>query len=231
MKLNLITVCVDTYPMEYARKLITRFKQVTEFDVEPYCITDRPDEIKDIATAITPPVKINGWWNKMFIYSDLMPEGWNLYMDLDIVICNSFDEELKWIMEQDQPIACVSDAIGWMNNKYSSSMVMLQSGKSSWIYDRWFKKYKKLSDYQGGDQVWTGRLMKQKGIDVIYVDEKFPHIKANLKFHLAQAMGDGRMQLPAVIPASIKMVDCGGRPKPHEIKSVPYIIENWHNIK
>lgn len=230
MKLNLITVCVDAYPIEYARKLITRFKQVTKFDVKPYCITDRPDQIKDIATVITPPVKVNGWWNKMFMYSDLMPSGWNLYMDLDIVICNSFDEELEWIIEQDKPLCCVSDAIEWLNNKYSSSMVMLKAGENSWIYDAWFEKYKKLLGYQGGDQVWTGRLMKRKGIDVLYVDEKFPHIKANLKFHLAQTLGEGRMEVPLEISPSIKMVDCGGRPKPHELPQIPYIAKCWHDI-
>lgn len=230
MKLNLITVCVDSYSMEYARKLITRFKQVTKFDVQAYCITDRPNEIKDLATVITPPVKINGWWNKMFIYSDLMPEGWNLYMDLDIVICNSFDEELEWIIEQDQSLTCVSDAIGWLGNDYSSSMVMLKSGKNSWIYDKWLKKYRELATYRGGDQVWTGRLLKKEGVKVLYVDKKFPRIKANLKYHLARSIGDGRMQLPMEIPFDVKMVDCGGRPKPHELSQVAYIKENWHDI-
>lgn len=231
MKLNLITVCVDTYPIEYARKLVTRFKQVTElFDVEAYCITDRPNEVKEFAVPITPPVKINGWWNKMFMYSDLMPEGWNLYLDLDIVIVKSFDDELAWIIHQNKPLTCVSDAIGWLGNKYSSSMVMLQSGKNSWIYDRWLKKYKKLSDYQGGDQVWTGRLMETKNTEVQYVDEVFPSIKANLKFHLAQQREDGALQVPMSLSPDIKMVDCGGRPKPHEIGGVPYITECWHDI-
>ena len=229
MKINLITVCVDKYPMEYARKLITRFKQVTDFEVEAYCITERPDEIKDIANIIKPPVRINGWWNKMFIYSDIMPEGWNLYPDLDIVICNSFDEELRWVVDKNQPLTCVSDAINWLDNKYSSSMVMLQSGKHNWIYEKWLKIYRKLSDYRGGDQVWTGRLLEQNGVDVLYVDEQFPNIKANLKFHLGKRNPGG--QLPTRLPETIKMVDCGGRPKPHEITNLPYITENWHNIK
>ena len=33
MKINLITVCTDNYDTEYARKIITRFKQVSAFDV------------------------------------------------------------------------------------------------------------------------------------------------------------------------------------------------------
>jgi hypothetical protein len=230
MKLNLITVCVDSYPSVYARKLITRFKEVTNFDVEVFCITDKPNELKDIANIIEPPVKIKGWWNKMFLYSDIMPEGWNLYLDLDIVICNSFDEELRWIIDKNQPLTCVSDAIGWLNNKYSSSMLMMQSGKHNWIFEEWLKTHSELYNYKGGDQVWTGRLLKEKGVDVLYVDKHFSHIKANLKYHLGKRNSKGTFEFPLKIHPSIKMVDCGGKPKPHQIKHLPYITENWHDI-
>jgi hypothetical protein len=193
-KINLITVCVDTFPTVYVRKLVTRFKQVTAFEVNAYCI---------------------------------------LYLDLDIVICNSFDKELEWIIKQNKPLSCVSDAINWLNNKYSSSMVIMQSNKNAWIYDDWVNNYESaMKECQlGGDQVWTGKLLDKAGKEVLYIDEKFPHMKANLKFHLAQSVSNGRMELPQSIPSNIKMVDCSGRPKPHEIKNVPYILENWHHIK
>ena len=28
----------------------------------------------------------------------------------------------------------------------------------------------------------------------------------------------------------IKLIDCGGWPKPHEINNIPYIVENWQKI-
>ena len=71
----LITVCTDNYDMTYARKLITRFKELSMLKVNAYCITDRPDEISDIATTIEPPFgKGKGWWNKMKAYDSFYKE-------------------------------------------------------------------------------------------------------------------------------------------------------------
>ena len=70
MKINLLTVCTGVYPIEYARKLVTRFNQLTELDVTAYCITDRPKQISSIAIPLEPPFKTEGWWNKMFCYSE-----------------------------------------------------------------------------------------------------------------------------------------------------------------
>lgn len=229
MKINLITVCTDNYDTEYARKIITRFKQVSAFDVEAYCITDRPDEVKDFAKVIKTPFLSSGWWNKMFIYSNYMPEGWNLYMDLDIVICKNFDKEIEWAIEQDKDICCVSDAISWLNNRYSSSLVLLRSGSNTHIYDEWLKNKDSLINYRGGDQVWTGRLLEKLGRPATYIDDTFKDLKLNLKFHLGMNV-QGGIAFPRQIKESIKMVDCGGRPKPHEISNLSYIKENWHDI-
>ena len=230
MKINLITVCTDTYPMEYARKIVKRLQQLSDFDIEPYCLTDRPEEINDICNTIATPFKAAGWWNKMFIYNKDMPEGWNLYLDLDIVLIENFDEELQWVIDQDKPLACVSDAIKWMNNKYSSSMVLLKSKDNHDIYEAWTQKYKELETFAGGDQVWTGWFLRENNKEVLYIDEQFKKIKYNLKYHLAQSMSQQGIQLPREVPPGVKMIDCGGRPKPHEMESIPYIKQNWHDI-
>ena len=223
--INLITVCTDTYPMIYPRKLIKRFGELTNLEFRPYCITDRPDEISDIATPIEPKVKAKGWWNKMHLYGPQIPSGWCLYLDLDIVLCQNFDKEIQWTLEQDSPLAVVSDAIGWMNNKYSSSMVIFKSQSQLPIYERWLTSRKQLERFDGGDQVWTGQFVK----DVIYIDEQFPNLKKNLKFHLGKKIF-GEWQFPEYISNKIKMVDCGGHPKPHAITNLEYITKNWHEV-
>jgi hypothetical protein len=232
MKINLITVCVDKYPTVYARKLITQFKQVSKLEIDAYCITDRPEELNDICTTIEAPFKTKGWWYKMFMYGDSMPEGWNLYMDLDIVIVENFDEEIKWAIDQNKPIACVSDAIGWLDNKYSSSLVITKSGQNQWIYDIWEKVHKRTTSYRGGDQVYTGRLLKREGIEPVYIDETFPLLKRNLKFHLATNWDRkfGILDLPSELPEGVKLVDCGGQPKPDRLSYLSYIRENWTDI-
>jgi hypothetical protein len=75
----------------------------------------------------------------------------------------------------------------------------------------------------GGDQVWTGPRLDS----VYYIDDDYPNLKKNLKFHLAKKIGN-KLELPTHIECEIKLVDCGGRPKPHELEALPYVKENWH---
>ena len=52
--LNLVTVCTDTYPLIYADKLHRKFDQLTNLNVEHYCITDRPAELDESINPICP---------------------------------------------------------------------------------------------------------------------------------------------------------------------------------
>lgn len=229
MKINLITVCTDAYPMEYARKLITRFKELTEYDVDAYCITDRPQEIRDLATPIKPHSGFKGWWNKMMVYSDHMPKGYSVYMDIDTVLIQNFDEEMEFAfkkLDEGIPVVCVSDAINWMDNKYSSSMMFLKDHSMEDMWKRFEIAHWRIGDFPGGDQVWVGRNLED---EVCYIDETFPNLKLNLKFHLGEKIM-GQWKFPNYLPVDCKIVDCGGKPKPHELQ-LPYIVENWHNVE
>lgn len=94
------------------------------------------------------------------------------------------------------------------------------------VYAEWRRNYKELESFSGGDQVWTGKYVANKAL---YIDEHFPNLKKNLKFHLGQKVF-GQWQFPNKIPNNVKTVDCGGRPKPHEIKHLSYIVKNWHEV-
>ncbi len=230
MKINLLTVCTNVYPVEYARKLITKVVNTSKLDIIPYCITDRPEEVWRFATPIVQTNKhILGWWNKILTYGPDMPEGWNLYMDLDIVVQQNFDEEIMWAVKNDpkgESITCVSDAINWMNNRFSSSWMMHKPGMQTHIYDLFMDKYHTIQEFPGGDQVWVGLEVKPK---IIYIDEKFPNLKKNLKFDLGEKVF-GEWSFPFQIPNNIKLVDCGGQPKPHDLELLPYIKQNWHDV-
>lgn len=231
MKINLLTVCTDAYPIEYARKTVTRFQELTNFNVTPYCLTDRPSEVKKFAKPIVHETGMFGWWNKVMLYRPEMPSGWNVYLDIDIVMIQNFDEEIQFAIDANKKMACVSDAIGWMNNKFSSSMMVFQTGAMTDIYEKFRAELEtsagKLQEFQGGDQVWTGRYLKDS--DVLYIDETYPDLKMNLKFHLGKKVF-GQWQFPNVISNKIKMVDCGGRPKPHDLSNLNYIRNNWTRI-
>ena len=224
-KLNLITVCTQNYPMHYAEKLIRRFQTLTNLTVESYCITDRPNEVTDWAMPIVPPRLSEGWWNKLNIFSPSMPDGWLLYLDLDIVILQNFDEEITCTLKQGENINCVSDAINWMGVRFSSSFMLLRSGVRPDIYDDFIKNEKALVNKPGGDQVWIGPKLDK----VHYIDDSFPNLKKNLKFDLA-TKNKNEMNFPKVVDDRIKLIDCGGQPKPHQLARLLYIKNNWHDV-
>ena len=225
--INLFTVCTDSYPIIYANKLHKRFSDVTELDVNHYCITDKPDDLLGMVTPIAPFFKSKGWWNKLNLYSNSMPSGFILYMDLDIVIIKNFDLEILEMTNREEKMCCVSDAVNWMGNKFSSSLMLFKSGAHNHIFNKFVNDEKLINNNKGGDQVWTGPQLDS----VYYVDESYPNLKKNLKFHLSIPANDpNKLNIPINLSNEIKLVDCGGRPKPHELKKLPYIKDNWHDI-
>ena len=101
VSINFLTVCTDKYPIIYAEKLTKQFLKSTKMDVSAYCLTDRPELVTSWATPLKLQVKSSGWWNKLNLYNPTNPSGWNLYLDLDIVLQNSFDDEIEWILKQE----------------------------------------------------------------------------------------------------------------------------------
>jgi len=178
--LNFVSVCTEKFPMLYAEKLHRRFSAVTKLPTAHYCITDRPHEIDGWATPITPFKKATGWWNKVNLFSPDMPSGPCLYMDLDIVILQNFDVEIEATLAKLPILSCVSDATNWMGCKFSSSMMVFETGQHTHIFDEFLKQGDDLYHRAGGDQVWIGPQLE----DINYIDEVFPDLKKNLKYHL-----------------------------------------------
>ena len=226
MKINFITVCTDNYPLYYAEKITNRFRSLTSLDMEYFCISDRSSEIKGWAKPIKPSVETSGWWNKVNLYGPHMPKGWLLYMDIDIVIQKNFDFEIMHTINAGHELNCISDAIGWMGVKFSSSLMILKSGKFTNVFNAFCKNKEAIEKHPGGDQVWAGKILK----NINFIDDQFPHLKKNLKFDLGEKSGD-KFLIPAKLPnENIKLVDCGGRPKPHELSALNYIKKNWHEV-
>ena len=226
MKINLLTVCTEAYPMIYAEKLTKRLSMLSGHEITPYCMTDRPEQINGWANPIAADPESHGWWHKVNLFDPNMPSGWNLYLDIDIVIINNFDEEIEWILSKKPSMACVADAINWMGVKFNSSLMVFETGSHVNLHKLYSENKEELQTKPGGDQVWAGPKLK----DVLYVNEKFPYLKKSLKFDLAVSTNDGNIALPLSIPSNIKMVDCSGRPKPHELLAVSYIKRNWHDV-
>jgi hypothetical protein len=225
---SLVTVCTHNYPVVYVEKLVKRLRQVSSMTFDVYCITDKPDQMPQGVTPIEPALNVEGWWNKLQLHSNTMPKGWILYMDLDIVIVQEFDDVLRKIIERgiDYKIYAVSDAIKWMDNEFSSSFMFFKARFHNYIWKNFKRDHQKIVKFPGGDQVWVGKNMMP---DVEYIDYEYRWLKMNLKFHLGKKVGNV-WHFPLSIDNRIRMIDCGGRPKPHELSTLPYIRENWTEI-
>ena len=223
--INFVSVCVDAYPILYAEKLHRQFQNVTDLKVMHWCITDRPEQLPSFIQPLAPFKKSKGWWNKINLFSPEMPKGDILYLDLDIVILQNFDQEILAMIENTSNISCVSDAIEWMGEKFNSSLMCFKSGSNADIYKKFEKEEATINNLAGGDQVWTGPLLKK----IHYIDETFPNLKKNLKFQLAKNINN-ELKLPIEISDNIKLIDCTGHPKPHQLKGLPYIRDNWHLV-
>lgn len=223
--LNFVTVCTEAYPVDYARKLHTRIKQISEIQFKHYCITDRPEQVFDWAEPLPQFVEAYGWWNKVNLFSPQMPKGDVLYMDLDIVVLKNFDDEIKCMLSNTATMSCVSDAITWMGERFSSSLMLFKEKSQVGIFEKFANETTNLKDRPGGDQVWIGPQLS----NIYFIDDEFPNLKKNLKFHIASIDGN-KLTLPLEINDDIKLIDCSGKPKPHELGFIPYIKNNWHNI-
>ena len=167
--INFFTVCTDNYPMVYAQKIHKQFKKLTKLKIDHYCITDRPDELPKFVTPIKPYKKSNGWWNKINLFNSEMPKGHILYLDLDVVILNNFDEEIQFMKKREELMCCVSDAIEWMGIKFSSSLMFFKSGVHSKIFENFVQNESLINNREGGDQVWTGPQLSS----ICYMDEHY----------------------------------------------------------
>lgn len=224
-KITFVTVCTDKYPMHYAAKICNRFRSLSKLEFDCLCITDRPSEVGSWGHSIHVSSENDTWWNKVHLFGPNMPDGWLVYLDLDIVILQNFDDEILFAIDSGCSLACVEDAIRWKGEKFSSSLMVMKSHCYPDIFRNYIINKEVLRDRPGGDQVWLGPLLK----DVLYLNEEFPYLKKNLKYDLATINGRD-MFFPPDIDPKVKLVDCTGHPKPHDLSGLSYIYENWHKI-
>jgi len=220
---NFVFTSGGPYGVEYANKSFSMMKRHAGYPFKAYCITDPQEGLDPEINVIAPEMKVKGWWNKVLGFSKSMPDGWIVMLDVDIVITNSIKSILDYAFTHTKQIAAYSDAIHWMDCKFSSSMMVFKSGSLDYIFQEFKRQYPAIADRAGGDQVWIEPYLK----DVLYLDEVFPKFKKSLKFELGQIKGN-ELILPKQLDSEICLVDFHGRPKPHEITHVPFVAQHWH---
>ena len=90
--MNFACVCYgEKYSVEYVQKLYNMVQRNTTLEHNFFIFTDNIEmEIDGHVNIRTFPETLNGWWNKMQLFRDVL-EGDTLYMDLDVVITGNID--------------------------------------------------------------------------------------------------------------------------------------------
>ena len=60
---------------------------------------------------------------------------------------------------------------------------------------------------------------------------KPPYFNSKRGFYVVCVKVLGQWKFPSYLPPKCKIVDCGGRPKPHDLGNLKYIKENWHDVE
>jgi len=211
--INVVTLKTgDFYTAEYVNKLYSSLSRNLELPFEMWVITDNTDGLCEDISVIQPSEFYSGWWSKLLFFSDLMPEGPLLCLDLDQIFLDDLTDIINEALKY--PFSCFSDHIHWHGERFGSSFMVFNSGSLNAVYERFKEERPDLIDYEGGDQVWIART----GLipDVFYLDDVFPGAFRSYKFD----------KLSKAIPDGTRIANFNGFPKPHHLRT-PLILEHW----
>lgn len=155
------------------------------------CYTDDPTGLDDCIETRELPKELEGWWGKLYLFSQLKEK--TLFLDLDTVIVGGLDD----IVAYDGDFAILRDF--YRPNGLQSSF-MLWNGDHSYIWDKWVEAGQPRVD--GGDQAWIEKTVTKFDIWQDLYQGDFVSYKAN---HCQDKF-----------PKGSKVVIFHGNPRPHE---------------
>lgn len=159
--INVVSVRVgDKYGIDYVTRLHDGIARHLDEEQRHWCLTDKPDELPEGITAIHFNRALPGWWQKVFLFSYVMP--WEqgaevLYMDLDVCVTGRLEG---------LPHGIIKD---WHWPCYNSSVMRWRHGEHAAIWDRFtpdvidrptesLKGLLPAGQVNGGDQEWISQV-------------------------------------------------------------------------
>lgn len=156
------------------------------------CFTDDPDGLAEGIHIEKLPEGLNGWWNKLYLFSaDAFPAGNRVvFMDLDTVIVGRLDDLVRY----SGPFAILRDfyrPMGWQ-----SAFMAWEAGTLTYVWESWLENGK--PEPIGGDQEWIEEVVPCAHI----WQDQFPGAFVSYKL------------LKGYPPREAKVVIFHGEPKP-----------------
>ena len=205
--LNVITVLRSSAEYTPEKVLIVQsmVRQNLTIPHEFICLSDV--EIPGVKT-IPLKHKWKGWYAKMEIYRNDLPEGPRLYLDLDTAIVSNMDSVVEAAGACGKPFVILRDFYRGQINPYSmGSGFMYWNADFSFIYDSYVKN---PIEIQGGDQVILQRLVNFR---VVAFWQDITEGVCSFKVHV-RPLG--------YVEPKYAVVCFHGKPRPWEQTIVPY---------
>ena len=218
------------YPPQYVNVLYNMVKRYSTVDIDFICLTENPTDLdKNIIIKSLPNINLHGWWMKPYVFSkELNLKGDVLFLDLDIVICNSIDK--LWTYKEDK-FMIIKDFTRCMSpgyRRFNSSVYRFPAEEYYWIWDDFYKDYKNIVKKHHGDQDFL--FEKLQNIADTWPIEWIQSYKWEIRDQKELTMAHGKRNFNSIvtptIPHGCSITVFHGDPKPSECKD-PWVINAW----
>jgi len=152
------------FDADYVNKLYAGVKRNTTLPFIFYCFTENQEGLHhDIVPVELLHPEIEGWWQKLYLFSgnlpDNAPKGRVLFIDLDTLVVSNIDHYLK----QNNGFVVLQDLWAKRDN-VGSALMSFEMGKHTQIWDTFIKDpaaaIKSLHPH--GDQKWIQKHQKER---------------------------------------------------------------------
>jgi hypothetical protein len=202
-------------------------ERYSDYEYNFYCITDQPFEYKNIKIIPLPDNKLQGWWNKLYMFSDIPVAGTILFLDLDIVICNNM--EPLWSYKQDEVVFYAD----WFStnkrgNDINSSVIRFEANSLNRLWVNFLQNKEVTMSTLKGDQ----DFLRLEVLDPAFFPTAwFKSYRYELrgKEYLIKGINRQSTRLypgKPLIGKDLIIAILHGYPKNHQITD-PWLVENW----
>ena len=188
------------FDADYVNKLYCGVRRNTTLPFTFHCFTEDNEGLNpNIKTHSLPDVDIDGWWYKLYLFSDEVDiEGRVLYIDLDTLITGNIDHYIAL----DKGFVVLRDLWAKQNN-VGSALMSFNVGEHKHIWDTFIKD--PTSAINGlrphGDQRWIQKQQQQR----VYWQDLFPKEVVSFKSECRNG-----------VPTGVKIVCYHGKPSIEE---------------
>lgn len=199
-------------------------------DYQFVCLTEDTHGIdKDIRTIpLHLDHRLKGWWYKPYFFNpNFELQGNLLYLDLDVVICDSLD---KFFSYKPDSFCIIRDfnrhqRPNW--DRMNSSVFRITTGQQAHVYEKFIENPHGARRFHG-DQDWIYNQVKSKFH--YWPDEWVQSYKWEMRGKPEMTKLNGKRNFkeigePTVLPETSIAV-FHGDPNPSECRD-PWVIENW----